>query len=633
MDPSSEEPKHTPHNEPSDEPSAIDSLEQKLYDPKGKIENLSMHHVRDRKEKELPTSWGEDTPIIREAKDGSGLSFGAKFLIGAIILLLSVLAFTAWRVLSSRNVVSDKNIDMTLDITPYIEGGEPTPLTISIQNRNQVALEQASLTLMYKEGSGAQDEEEKIQVKRDLGTIASTELTKQDFDVRLFGSEAESRDITAKLEYMVAGSNAKFSKVAVTQVILKSPPISVKVDGPNLISVGQLGTYTFTVTNTTGTTSQPALLMATLPTNFQVDSTTPKPSSRGYVWQIPALPAGGTSVVTISGTISGSQGETATLKAIIGSVGGSLSEVGVVYSTNTFDIKLRSSPLTFTMSLDTERGGGESLHYGDKVLLSIHYKNGSQTPLSDVEMNLKISGDAAIIKQVSADRGYYDSTNGVITWNKATIPDLAAVPPGGEGTLLVNIPIVTKGTNSPKLILNLAGKGTAQDKDDVAASIAKTYAVQGSASISAATHYKTSPFQNSGPIPPQANVDTTYSLHLAVSAQNALQNAKVSFTLPAYVTWRNVTSDNGKSSYDSKTRTVTWTIGSLDAGKSTATDIGLSVRPSQVHVNSSPSITSAIILDADEAVSKAHLKTTISAATTYISGESWNVNPSVVVDH
>jgi hypothetical protein len=153
---------------PNEEQSALDKVEQALYDPKGKIENISMHHVRDRKEKELPTSWGDDTPIIREAEDHSGISFGAKFLIGAFVLLLLVLSFTAWRVLSSRNIVSDKNIDLSLDVTPYIEGGEGTPFVVSLNNRNEVALEEATITLMYKRGTGAQDEEEKVQEKREL---------------------------------------------------------------------------------------------------------------------------------------------------------------------------------------------------------------------------------------------------------------------------------------------------------------------------------------------------------------------------------------------------------------------------------------------------------------------------------
>jgi hypothetical protein len=617
---------------PNEEQSALESMEQKLYDPKGKIENMSMHHVRDRKEKELPTSWGEDTPIIRETEDHSGLSFGAKFLIGAVVLLVLVLSFTAWRVLSSRNIVSDKNIDLTLDVTPYVEGGEGTPFIVSLNNRNEVALEEASITLMYKRGTGAQDEEEKVQEKRELGIVNSGDYKRENFEVRLFGSEAEARDITVKLEYMVKGSNAKFSKVAVTQVVLKSPPISVHIAGPDLLSVGQMGTFTFTVKNNTGTTTEPSLILATLPTNFKIEEVSPKSSTRGSLWQIGALDAGASQVITLVGSISGNQGETATMKAVVGSVGGSLTEVGVVYSSETFDIKLRTSPLLFTLALDNERGGGENLRYGDRATLSINYQNASTDQLHDVEIILRIGGDAALLKQVSTDRGYYDSSNGTITWNKATMPELALLAQNSGGTLVANIPIVLKGTNSPKLSLTITGKGTAKETNDVVANISKTYVVQGSASVSASTHYKNSPFQNSGPIPPQPNVDTTYSVHLAVSAQNALSNAKVSFILPAYVTWRNVATDLTKATYDTKTRTVTWNIGSLEAGKMTATDIGLSVRPSQVHVNTSPAITGGIVLDADETVSRAHIRTTISALTTFLEGESWNVDPSLVVD-
>lgn len=618
---------------PNDEPNALESMEQKLYDPKQKIDNVAIHHVRDRIEKELPTSWSEDTPIIRPAQDKTGLSFGAKFLIGAVILLVVALLFTSWRVLSSRNVVSDKNIDLNASTTPYVEGGVGTPFVITLQNRNTVALEGASLTLMYKQGNGVQDEQEKVQEKRDLGTINAGDFKRQDFQVTLYGSEAESRDITVKFEYKVPGSNASFSKAVVTQMVLKSPPLSVAIDGPKLLSVGQSGTFTFTVKNNTGTTTTPSLLTAILPTNFVIESVNPKPSARATAWQIPALDAGGTQVITLVGSLTGSQGETATMQALIGSVGGSISEVGVVYSKETFDIALRTSPLVLSYALDTERGQGENLRYGDRAFLTIHYKNGSQQILHDANIVLTISGDAALIKQITTDKGYYDSVNGTITWNKDTLPDLALVLAGREGDLVITIPIVTKGSNSPKLVLLTTATATVTNKDDTVANLSKTYFVQGSASISAHTQYKNSPFQNSGPIPPNPNVDTTYDLHIAVSAQNALQNTKVSFVLPAYVTWRNIDTDPARTTYDSTTRTVTWNIGSVEAGKSVATDIGVSVRPSQGHVNSSPSITGGIVLDADETESKAHIRTTISALTTFISGETWSVNPSAVVDH
>jgi hypothetical protein len=615
------------------EDGALEALENKLYDPKGKIDNIALHHVRDRKEKELPTKWGDDTPIIRESGDKGGFSFGAKFLIGALILLFSVLAFTAWRVLSSRNVVSDKNIDIALDVAPYVEGGEDTPLTVSLTNRNQLPLEKATLTLIYKQGNGAQDETEKVQEKTDIGTINSGDFKRNDFKIRVYGSEAESRDVTVRLDYQVQGSSATFNKSVVTQVVLKSAPISVRIDGPQLLSVGQLGTYVLSVINNTATTTSPSILLVTFPTNFQIESQSPRPNSRNNLWQIGALAPGATSTVTISGSFTGNQGETSTLKAVVGSTGGSLSQVGVVYSSSVQDVTLRTSPLTFKLSVDSEQGNGENLHYGDRAHVTIAYTNEGQVPLQNPELVLSISGDAPLAKDITADRGYYDSSRGTIIWNKSTMPELSSIAPGQGGTLFVTVPIVLKGVNSPKMTLMISGKATIKDPNDVVASITRTFVVQGSASISASTHYKTSPFQNTGPIPPQVNVDTSYTAHLIVSAQNALENTKVSFTLPVYVSWQNTVTDPTHTSYDSKTRTVTWNVGNVGAGKSVATDINLSVRPSQVHVNSVPPITSGIVLDADESVSHAHLHTTISALTTYIQGENWTVNPSLVVDH
>lgn len=611
---------------------ALESLESRLYDPKGKIEEPTLHHVRDRKEKELPTSWGDDTPILRETDGEAGLSFGTKFLIGAIILLLFVLGFTAWRVFTNRNVVSEKNIDMLLDVSPYVDGGETLPLTVNLTNNNKVALEEASLTLSYKQGNSAQDEEEKIQQKESLGTIAPGEFKHQDFSIELYGGEAESRDITVKLDYKVNGLKAP-SKIGIAKVVLKTSPLSVQIKGPQTLSVGQTGTYVVTVYNPTATTSQAALLMLTLPTNFKILSQSPAPlSERNQAWPLAPISPGATTTFTIKGSLQGNQGETGTLKAIVGSRGSSIGNVGVVYASTIFDISLRTSPLSASVLLSTLRNAGETLIYGDTPTIEISYKNTSNEPLRDVKFVLSIDGNASIAKGVDTEHGYYDSVQRTITWDAATNPELALIEQGKFGTFYVTIPIVSSGSNSPKLELSLSGKGTAVTKDDVTVDISKSYVVQGSASLSATTHYKNSPFKNVGPIPPEVNVDTGYTLHFSVSAQNALQNATVSFVLPAYVTWANLKTSGANISYNSTTRTVTWSIGSLDAGKTVSADIGVTARPSQIHLGSTPYLTSGIVFNADEVASKAHIRTTVSGLTTYLEGESWSVEPSKVVD-
>ena len=614
------------------EESALDSIEHELYDPKAKVSTGDIHRTRSRRTVDLPTSWGDDAPVLVKGEEVKGFSFGTKLLLASTILLFAALAFSLWRVTSLRNVVSATNIDMLADVTPYIEGGEATPLIVTLRNRNTSALESATLTLLYKQGNGSQDEQEKIQEKRDIGSIKQNEYKKQDFSVILYGSEGEARDLTLKLEYKVAGSNATFSKIVNAQVLLRTPPISVHIDGPDKLSVGQSGTYSFTIKNNSATTSLPSLLTLMLPNSFTIESASPKPIARSNSWAVKPLASGEEITVSITGLFDGKQGEVTTVQAKIGSVGESGSVIGVVYAGETKDITLRASPLTLAVSLLTDNGSGEIIKYGDRATLTLSYSNTSLQALEDVELTLTLSGDAAVYNSINPTSGYYNSVDKTITWSKATLPDLAVLSPNSQGSLQVVIPIVAKGTNSPVLKVKLVGSGGVKEADDVVATISKTWGVQGSATLQAATQYKNSPFENMGPIPPQPNKDTTYTAHLSISAQNTLSAAKASFTLPAYVTWRGVTSNPSLVNYDAKTRTVTFNAGRLEQGSVAVVDIGLSIRPSQSHVGQMPAITSGIILDADEEVSRTHLRMTLSPLTTALSNELWPENPSIVVD-
>jgi hypothetical protein len=613
--------------------SALDAIEHELYDPRATMKGTEIHRVRGERELSLPTSWGGDeSPIITGTHDDKGISFGAKLLLFSVLLLFVALAFTAWRVVSLRNVVSSNNIDMLADVTPFIEGGEATPLIVTIRNRNQSTLENVKVTLLYKQGSSSLDEQEKIQEKRDVGNILPDEYKKQDFSLVLYGAESESRDVMLKLEYGVTGSNALFNKTLTTTVVLKTPPISVSLDGPESLSIGQNGTYTFIVRNNSATSSLPSLLQVTLPNTFTLDSSSEKPIARTTSWGIEGLSPGEAKTISITGSLTGKEGEIATIQAKVGREGDSPKTLGIVYASQTRDIRLRASPLSITMRLVSDKGGEDAMRYNDLSRFEISYKNIGTQALEDVSIVLYLDGDAPLYKTINPTSGYYDSIAKTITWNKATFPDLAVLPPNSEGYLQIIIPTVDKGNNTPKLTARLVANGSLKSSDDVVATITKTWAIQGSATLSASTKYKNATLVNLGPIPPKANIETTYSASLKVSAQNALSSAKVSFTLPVYVSWRNVSTDSVRILYDAKTRTVTWNIGAMKESEIATAEVSLTVKPSQSHVGQAPVITSGIILEADEALSQAHLKTTLSPITTRIIGENWSGDPSLVID-
>lgn len=624
-------------NEPlrrNDGKSALENLENKIYSKTEEPETISRHKIETIKDKELPNSWSNDSIVEHPSDYNSkkGLSLGTVILIVSFLILLLSVVFTVWRISSSRNIVSSSRITMTSDISPTIEGGEPTPFVVSLQNLNEVPLEETVLTISYKQGVGSQDEQEKVLESRNLGTINAQDYKRQDFNITLYGSEGESRDITSVLNYKVSGSNAVFSKTVISTVTIKTPSLSVHIDGPTNVSLGQESTFVISIKNTTSTTSRNSLLLMTLPTNFTVVSSSPKKNDRENSWIIPELGPGETQDVTIVGVLGGVKGENATMRAVVGALGGSLSNVDVVYSSVTFDVVTQESPLDLTFDLDTLNGTKDILRYGDNARITVNYKNNKDVPLRDVSLLLMINGTAADYSGIKVDRneGYYNSIKKTILWDKSTYRDLALVDSGSSGSFQIFVPILNKGNNSPQLSLEVLGSATILAIDDVSVKSSRTWNVQGSTNLKAETHYKNSSIPNTGPIPPQPNVDTTYTARLTVSAQNALIGTKVSFALPAYVSWKNSTSDPDNITYDSRNRTVIWSIPTIGAGQTVMSDIQLSLRASQSQINQVAQLTSAILLDTQEQVSRSIVKTTLSPLTTVINGEGYS-NESFVV--
>lgn len=608
-------------------PHEFEDLEHKLYSPKTHLDEVRLHTYRDMAETKLPTSWGDEpatSPILTPATiPEHSSSFGLTLLIVSLCMLVVAVSFTAWRVLASRNIVSADNIDIALGIQPYIEGGENTPLTVSILNRNTVALDAATVTLSYEQGVGVQEEQAKINDKRVIGTLAPNALVKEDMNVTVYGAEADSRTLTIKLEYKVAGANATFNKIVTTGVILKTPPIAVHVEGPQTLVLGQVSTYTVTVKNNTSTSTSPSLLALSLPATFDVQSFDPKPATKGNMWDIPALASGASSVVSITGSFTGQPGEKSTIKASVGGSSGSPHEIGVVYAEEKQTVSVTPALLALAFHLETDRGPANNLRYGDFVSLTVSYENKSNQALSHAAILLHLDGDAPILSSVKPDQGYFNAQSRVVVFDESSINQLALVPVKGKGSFTVRFSVASRGGSAaPALIATAQAAATIASKDDTATKITKTWTVQGSASLGAYSLFSGASFENTGSLPPQAGVATTYAIRSTVSAQNNLSAAQISFLLPGYVSWTGVYSKDQTVRYDAKSRRVTWALGSVSAGGSATADIQVSIKPSESQIGQAPAITSGVTLEADDIDTGTHLRITTAAPTTQIAGST-----------
>ncbi len=620
-------------NIPGFKKSKLDRVEEGLNDPKKVVsDTVVVHDAHTRRVGALPTTWGEDSPMLVSGApvEDHSASFGLKLLGFSLVFLLVVAGYSAWRILSSQNVVSSENIEIVSDLKSYIEGGEQVPMVVTILNKNAVTLEEARITVSYERGVGSSDEQQKIYEKQELGTIEPNQMQKKTFTLVFYGEEGSARDVSVKLEYKVPGSNAVFSKVETKTSVLKTPPIGVYIDGPELLSQGQIGTYTVTARNNTSTSSVPFRLAFISPEGFTKDMTNPPVSGKDIAWNIDSLNPGESREFIVKGYFSGVSGEVNTIRVLVGSAK-SGSDISTVYSSDKKEVSIRTSPLTVSFAMQTSRGLGESLRFGDRASVEIVYENKSNEIIRNIELRATLEGDAVVYEDIAPEGGYYDSEQKLVLWNKATLPSLESLAPGSTGAVRIQIPIVTKGKGSPTFTIHLQGTADNKEIGDVSIDASKLYTVQGSASLITWTSYRESPFANTGPIPPEPNIATTYTIHLVASAQNSLSGTKVSFNLPIYVSWANVFTENMKITYNASTRTVVWDIGALASDSTFSADVQVSVKPSQSHVNTSPPITSGITLEGQEVETRSKIKTTIPAATTALTREEWGGNPSAVI--
>lgn len=130
-------------------------------------------------------------------------------------------------------------------------------------------------------------------------------------------------------------------------------------------------------------------------------------------------------------------------------------------------------------------------------------------------------------------------------------------------------------------------------------SMTRTIKVGTDLALTARSARTTGPFKNTGPVPPQANVESTYTMLLSLtSSVNSVAGATVRAVLPSYVRFVGATSpSDGSITYDPNSRSVTWAAGEVQAGTKNSPKQGafqVALLPSTTQRGTSPVLMSTI---------------------------------------
>ncbi|MFA6430677.1 MAG: hypothetical protein WC229_02880 [Candidatus Paceibacterota bacterium] len=585
----------------------LEDIKKGLYSRENKTFSQKKRHLLSSRVVEANTDWsGEDLKKESDFK----VPYKKIFLI-AIAFFVFAIGFASYKFFISGNMISGDNVDILIRGPVSIAGGEELPLDVEVKNKNNVDLKVVDLKIQYPDGTRNTSDLSVplIRYSELLGDINTGKSVKRLLKSVLFGEENVKKDIKFTVEYRVPGSNAIFYKEKIYSVLINSSPINLKVLGVGEISANQQTEFVLEIESNSLSMIKNLILKVDYPFGFDYISASPKPFSvDNSVWNIGDLEPGAKRTIKISGSVNGQDGEERVFRFTVGTPD-KLDEktINTAFSVYTANVLIKKPFLGVNLFINGDSAKEVVVTSGSKINAGVVWQNNLVSNIYDVAIKVKLSGPVLNKSSIRVENGFYNSVDNTITFDKQKDKTFASVSPGYEGENGFTFSIfgpesqVGSSINNPEILMDISvmgnrvqGGGVSQDllysssKKIKVASVLKLYS-RGFRTIG--------PFENSGPMPPKAEQESTYTITWsATNLLNDVNNAKVSAILPSYIKWNNLTSPSiEKIEFNPSNSEVTWNIGGIKAGTGSIyyprdVSFSISFTPSLSQVGTSPEI-------------------------------------------
>ncbi len=636
---------------------AIERLKKQLYSPSGKSSvGSDIRTSLSQSTSDVPRNWSESFQEHSEEKENApplsqfsmtppkkGLSIATKFLFLSVFFFIIAAGVAAYFFFGGINLISPQNIDMQVVSPSLVNGGKDTTLQVIIDNRNTSPLTLASLIINYPNGTRSATGTSQVlqQDVQDIGTIASGQQLVRTINAVFYGEQGSQETVSVTLQYNISGSNSVFQKEAQTTFIVGSSPISISINAPNEVISGQPFSMAVTVQGSGSTPVQDVDLQGEYPFGFTLSSSTPQADIGGTLWHLGTIQPGQSQTINIEGTLIGQNGDNRIFTFLSGSDSNPTdAQIATPILSVPTTITVSQPFIGGTISLNGQSGQTISIAPGTPINGTITWENSLPTAVSNVTLQLSITGAILDQSSVNAANGFYQSSNSTITWNSQDDPDLATVPAGGTGTVQFSFNTLSASNTTlytnPTISLSLAASGLRSDQttgvpDTVASAATAQVNVASLVTLTEQALHFTGPFQDGGPMPPVVGQNTTYTIKWTVTnSSNSLANTTVSTTLPPYIQFVAAQLGSGVT-YDSASRTVTWNLGNVPAGvgytgASPETAFQVALMPSLSQVGQAPDLTGGSTLTAEDRFAQSPIQVNTNAPTTQLTNDSGYTN-------
>ncbi len=553
----------------------IKRLKKKLYSRSGvpkKTERYKLHG----EQYDIPRQWGKSKEIKRSRKVRKG-NIPRLLLISSAIFFLIAVIISLITFFGNSNTVSADNIDIEVSGPIAHPGGEELSLQISIVNRNTVPMLFADMIIEYPEGTRSANDlnVELPRVRESLGTIQPGDRTKTTVRSVLFGEENVPKEIKITIEYRVEGSNAIFFKEQVHEVIISSSPLSVLVDSLDEVVSGQTISFAVTVVSNSVNVIEDVLLEAVYPFGFAFEDSSPNPQFDENIWNLGDLVSGQERTVTIRGTLTGQDLEERTFRFNTGVRSEQNErEVSAAFSSAATTLTIKRPFVSVTADINGDTSSEYVSGTNKEIIVRIDWSNNLPDEVTDVAITATLRGNALDKRSVSVQRGFYQSANNTIVWNRSTESKLERLAPGSKGAVSFSFTPIssTSGIRGPEVLIDISVSGRRLSESGVPeavnSSVSKRVLIESNLALTGRAVRTVGPFNNTGPLPPKAEVETTYTIIWTITnSSNNVSNTSVKATLPSYVRFLNRVSPISEDlTYNETSGIIEWDVGTVPSG-------------------------------------------------------------------
>ncbi len=531
-------------------------------------------------------------------------SFVRKFFIFSIFFFLISLGIFFFIFLEGLNSVSSKNVDIKISGPIAVAGGQESSFDIIIDNQNNTDLKNVKLRVEYPSGTRSGDlANELVRENFSLKDIGSNDSLSQNIKIALFGEQNNVKQFRIYLEYNISNSSALFYKEKIHEVVISSSPVIVIPIYPKEVNSGQEISFNVDINSNSKEKINNFLIDVKYPFGFVFKSANPKPSEGDNIWYFDNITQAQKKTISIKGVLNGQDGEERVFRI----------NTGTSDKENKFDIKVPFSEFVesiiikkpfigLDIFIDGDRddavvSGGREIITQFNILNNLNYK------LFNITAEVYFSGGSFNESYIYPyNDGFFESLKDFIFWDKRSVSEFGNLNPGESKELSFRLKPNTYSEvpvgKKPEIEMIFIIKGErvleSGSVEQVTTTEKRRMILASDISISAGSYRSVGNIENTGPIPPKQDKNTTYTVLWSIGGVvNQLSNVEVRAILPSYVKWTGVKNPSSEIlNFNSDTKEIVWNVGSIIGGVGSRRQVyfQLDFLPSSSQINTAPVI-------------------------------------------